>query len=48
VFGDVNDPNSEVHKLFKNERSYRILEELNTQTAVKYMVKVRDIETEKA
>lgn len=48
VFGDVNDPNSEVHKLFKNERSYRVLEELNTQTAVKYMVKVRDIESPKA
>ncbi len=48
VFGDVNDPNSEVHKLFKNERSYRVLEELNTQTAVKYMVKVRDIEKVKA
>jgi molybdopterin-containing oxidoreductase family iron-sulfur binding subunit len=48
VFGDVNDPNSEIHKLFKNERSYRVLEELNTQTAVKYMVKVRDIETPKA
>ncbi|HEY1046347.1 MAG TPA: TAT-variant-translocated molybdopterin oxidoreductase [Bacteroidia bacterium] len=44
VFGDVNDPNSEVHKLFMNERSYRVLEELNTQTAVKYMVKVRDID----
>lgn len=48
VFGDVNDPNSEVHKLFKNERSYRVLEELNTQTAVKYMVKVRDTKTVKA
>ncbi len=44
VFGDVNDPNSEVHKLFKNERSYRVLEELNTQNAVKYMVKVRNTE----
>ena len=48
VFGDVNDPNSEVHKLFKNERSYRVLEELNTMTAVKYLVKVRDTETVKA
>lgn len=48
VFGDVNDPNSEVHKLFKNDRSYRVLEEINTMTAVKYMVKVRDTETEKA
>ncbi|MEZ4804967.1 MAG: TAT-variant-translocated molybdopterin oxidoreductase [Bacteroidia bacterium] len=44
VFGDVNDENSEVHKLFKNERSYRVLEEINTQTAVKYLVKVRDTE----
>ncbi len=46
VFGDVNDENSEIHKLFKNERSYRVLEELNTQTAVKYLVKVRDTEKE--
>ena len=44
VFGDVNDENSEVRKLFKNERSYRVLEELNTMTAVKYLVKVRDTE----
>jgi molybdopterin-containing oxidoreductase family iron-sulfur binding subunit len=48
VFGDVNDPNSEVHKLFKNERSYRVLEELNTQTAVKYLTKVRDIQNNNA
>ncbi len=45
VFGDVNDENSEIHKLFKNDRSYRVLEELNTQTAVKYLVKVRDTKT---
>jgi molybdopterin-containing oxidoreductase family iron-sulfur binding subunit len=48
VFGDVNDPNSEVRKLFKNERSYRVLEELNTQTAVKYLTKVRDIQNNNA
>lgn len=48
VFGDVNDPNSEVRKLFLNERSYRVLEELNTQNAVKYLTKVRDIEKSKA
>ncbi len=47
VFGDVNDENSEVHKLFRNERSYRVLEEVNTQTAVKYLLKVRDTEQEK-
>ncbi len=48
VFGDVNDENSEVHKLFKNERSYRVLEELNVQASVKYLVKVRDTEIAKA
>lgn len=48
VFGDVNDPNSEIHKLFKDERSYRVLEELNTQTAVKYMTKVRNVEEQTA
>ncbi len=48
VFGDVNDENSDIHKLFKNERSFRVLEELNTQTAVKYLTKVRNIETKQA
>ncbi|MDP2176735.1 MAG: TAT-variant-translocated molybdopterin oxidoreductase [Bacteroidota bacterium] len=48
VFGDVNDVNSEVRKLFLNERSYRVLEELNTQTAVKYLTKVRDTENSNA
>lgn len=48
VFGDVNDVNSEVRKLFLNERSYRVLEELNTQNAVKYLTKVRDIEVKQA
>jgi len=48
VFGDVNDVNSEVRKLFLNERSYRVLEELNTQNAVKYLTKVRDVEVKQA
>jgi molybdopterin-containing oxidoreductase family iron-sulfur binding subunit len=42
VFGDVNDTNSEVHKLFKNERSYGLLEEVNTQPSVNYMTKIRN------
>ncbi len=42
VFGDVNDVNSEVHKLFKNERSYAMLEEVNVQPSVNYLVKIRN------
>ena len=41
VFGDLKDPNSQVYKLFKREDSYALLEELNTQPAVRYKVKVR-------
>ncbi len=45
VFGDLNDPNSEVSKLMKNERSYGILEELNTRPNLKYLMKVRNGKT---
>ncbi len=48
VFGDVNDENSEIRKLFKNERSFRVLEELNVQSSVKYLTKVRNIDSVKA
>lgn len=41
VFGDMNDPNSEVSKLIANKRTYAILTELNTRPAVNYMSKVR-------
>jgi molybdopterin-containing oxidoreductase family iron-sulfur binding subunit len=41
VFGDMNDPNSEVSKLMENRRTYAILTELNTRPAVNYMSKVR-------
>ena len=44
VFGDLNDKTSEVHRLFKREDSYALLEELNTQPAVRYQVKVRNKE----
>jgi len=47
VFGNSNDPNSEVSKALKSERTYYVLEELNTQPGVGYQVKVRNInETE--
>jgi MoCo/4Fe-4S cofactor protein with predicted Tat translocation signal len=47
VMGDANDPNSEVSKALKSERTYYVLEELGTQPGIGYQVKVRNIiETE--
>lgn len=42
VFGDANDPNSEVGKALRNERVYYVLEEINTQPGIGYMTKVRN------
>ncbi|WP_028297485.1 TAT-variant-translocated molybdopterin oxidoreductase [Olivibacter sitiensis] len=42
IFGDLNDPNSEVSKALKNERVYYVLEEINVQPNVGYMTKVRN------
>jgi molybdopterin-containing oxidoreductase family iron-sulfur binding subunit len=42
VFGDVNDPNSEVAKLIKGDRTYFVLEEINVQPGIGYMTKVRN------
>ena len=42
VFGDLKDKSSEVYRLFNREDSYSLLEELNTQPAVRYQVKVRN------
>ncbi len=44
VFGDMNDKNSEISKLFKNERSYVLLEEYNVQPSVAYLTKVRNVD----
>ncbi|MDL1870787.1 4Fe-4S dicluster domain-containing protein [Deltaproteobacteria bacterium PRO3] len=44
VFGDLNDPNSEISKLLKDERYYAVLEELNVRPAVGYLTKVRNKE----
>lgn len=40
IFGDANDPESEVSKALKDERVYYVLEELNVQPGVGYMTKV--------
>lgn len=42
VFGDLNDPDSAVSKLFLNERAYGVIEELNVLPSVNYLTKVRN------
>ena len=42
VFGNRNDPDSEVSKALKSERTYYVLEELNVQPGIGYQVKVRN------
>ncbi len=44
VFGDMNDPESRVSKLFKDQRTYQVLEELNVVPSVRYMAKIRNVE----
>jgi Fe-S-cluster-containing hydrogenase components 1 len=43
VFGDLNDPNSKVAKLFKEEpRAYALLEEWHAKPSIRYMSKIRN------
>ena len=42
IFGDVNDPNSQVTSLSKSERVYHLLEHVGTKPNVFYHVKVRN------
>jgi molybdopterin-containing oxidoreductase family iron-sulfur binding subunit len=37
VFGDLNDPTSRVARLAGSRRAYRVLEDLNTKPAVRYL-----------
>ena len=41
TFGDLNDPKSRVATLAAGRRAYRVLDELNTQPAVRYLKLVR-------
>lgn len=42
VFGDLNNPESRISKLFKDKRNYHLLEELHTLPSVGYLTKVRN------
>ncbi len=42
IFGDGNDPESEVSKALKSERTYYVLEEINAKPGVGYQTKVRN------
>ena len=42
IFGDGNDPESEVSKALQSERTYYVLEEINTQPGIGYQTKVRN------
>lgn len=42
VFGDLNDPESRISKLFKEPRNYHLLEELHTLPSVGYLTLVRN------
>jgi len=44
VFGNMNDPESEVSKLKREERNYHLLEQLHTLPSIGYLTKVRNIE----
>ncbi|MCC6395527.1 MAG: 4Fe-4S dicluster domain-containing protein [Bacteroidetes bacterium] len=44
IFGDVNDPSSEISKTLSSPRHYRVLEELGVRPSVGYLTLVRNRE----
>jgi anaerobic selenocysteine-containing dehydrogenase/Fe-S-cluster-containing dehydrogenase component len=41
VFGDLDDPGSEVAKMINSSRRYHVLEDLNTKPAITYLKKIK-------
>lgn len=46
VFGDMNDNNSELARLIRSQRAYRLLEELHTLPSVHYLAKIKHTDNE--
>jgi molybdopterin-containing oxidoreductase family iron-sulfur binding subunit len=44
VFGNLSDPESRIARLAADPRGYRVLDGLNTRSAVTYLMKVRNVE----
>ncbi len=44
VFGDVNDPKSRISQLYKDSRSYKVLDEFNAEPAIRYLTKIRNVD----
>ncbi len=42
VFGDLNDPDSRVARLFAHARAYAVLEDLNVRPRLKYLARLRN------
>lgn len=42
IFGNLNDKNSEVSKMYAHERNYHLLEELHTLPSVGYLTKIKN------
>ena len=48
VFGDMNDPNSEISKSMKNQRHYYALEEVGTLPSLGYLKDIKNPRREEA
>jgi Fe-S-cluster-containing dehydrogenase component len=46
IFGDMNNPDSEIGKLLTNPRTYQLLEQLHTLPSVNYLTRIWNKETE--